>query len=186
MLEAKAHQQLKALLRQEGETRWPHHLTLSRLVARSLRRSDQTLVRLAPGSDPSWLLGLLVPLALHNSPVALVVSPALRQRLLTVELPRLQAVGLNLPCWEGATAPEAAPLWLLQHDALVAAWQSGQLEGRQLVVPEGELLQPLLRQALEVVIDTGHWEQLRRSLPCLLYTSPSPRDATLSRMPSSA
>ena len=24
------------------------------------------------------------------------------------------------------------------------------------------------------------------SLPCLLYTSPSPRDATLSRMPSSA
>ena len=25
-----------------------------------------------------------------------------------------------------------------------------------------------------------------RSLPCLLYTSPSPRDATLSRMPSSA
>ena len=27
---------------------------------------------------------------------------------------------------------------------------------------------------------------LSRSLPCLLYTSPSPRDATLSRMPSSA
>ena len=26
----------------------------------------------------------------------------------------------------------------------------------------------------------------RQSLPCLLYTSPSPRDATLSRMPSSA
>ena len=25
-----------------------------------------------------------------------------------------------------------------------------------------------------------------KSLPCLLYTSPSPRDATLSRMPSSA
>ena len=165
MLEAKAHQQLKALLRLEGDTRWPHHLTLSRLVARSLRRSDQTLVRLAPGSDPSWLLGLLVPLALNNSPVALVVSPALRQRLLTVELPRLQAVGLNLPCWEGTTAPESAPLWLLQHDALVAAWRSGQLADRQLVVPEGELLQPLLRQALEVVIETEHWEQLRRSLP---------------------
>jgi uncharacterized protein YqgC (DUF456 family) len=58
-LEAQAHQHLKALLRQEGETRWPHHLTLSRLVARSLRRADQTVVRLAPGSDPSWLLGLL-------------------------------------------------------------------------------------------------------------------------------
>ena len=28
--------------------------------------------------------------------------------------------------------------------------------------------------------------QLARLVPCLLYTSPSPRDATLSRMPSSA
>ena len=165
MLEARAHQQLKALLRQEGEARWPHHLTLSRLVARSLRRSDQTLVRLAPGSDPSWLLGLLVPLALHDSPVALLVSGALRQRLLQVELPRLEAVGLSLPCWEGSSAPTSARLWLLQHDQLVAAWRQGGLGERQLVVPEGELLEPLLRQALGVVIDTEHWEQLRRSLP---------------------
>ena len=44
MLEAQAHQHLKALLRQEGETRWPHHLTLSRLVARSLRRGGLLLV----------------------------------------------------------------------------------------------------------------------------------------------
>ena len=28
--------------------------------------------------------------------------------------------------------------------------------------------------------------QVMQSVPCLLYTSPSPRDATLSRMPSSA
>lgn len=166
MLEAKAHQQLKALLRQEGETRWPHHLTLSRLVARSLRRSDQTLVRLAPGSDPSWLLGLLVPLALHERPVALVLSAALRQRLLQVDLPRLQAVGLSLPCWEGLAAPpDAARLWLLSHDQLVQVWRQGLLGERQLVLPEGELLEPLLRQAQEVVIETEHWEQLRRSLP---------------------
>jgi ATP-dependent DNA helicase DinG len=165
MLEARAHQQLKHLLRQEGASRWPHHLTLSRLVARSLRRGDQTLVRLAPGSDPSWLLGLLVPLALHEGPVALLVSPALRQRLLLVELPRLEAVGLSLPCWEGESAPATARLWLVQHHELVAAWRSGGLADRQLVIPEGELLQPLLRQALGVVIDTPHWEQLRRSLP---------------------
>ena len=30
----------------------------------------------------------------------------------------------------------------------------------------------------------GAWDTVRRA--CLLYTSPSPRDATLSRMPSSA
>lgn len=165
MLEAQAHQHLKALLRQEGETRWPHHLTLSRLVARSLRRADQTVVRLAPGSDPSWLLGLLVPLALHDGPVALVVSQGLRQRLLQVELPRLEAVGLSLACWEGPAAPASARLWLLHPEQLVQAWRDGQLGDRQLLVPEGELLEPELRRALGVVIDTDHWEQLRRSLP---------------------
>ena len=165
MLEARAHHQLKALLRQAGEPRWPHHLTLSRLVARSLRRADQTLIRLAPGSDPSWLLGLLVPLALHPQRVAMVVSAAMRQRLLQVELPRLEAVGLNLACWEGAQPPPAGQLWLLQHDQLAQAWTGGALADHQLVVPEGELLEPLLREALAVVLDTGHWEQLRRSLP---------------------
>ena len=36
---------------------------------------------------------------------------------------------------------------------------------------------------------TGHYyttDKNKRTQPCLLYTSPSPRDATLSRMPSSA
>ena len=32
---------------------------------------------------------------------------------------------------------------------------------------------------IECILTDGHWG-------CLLYTSPSPRDATLSRMPSSA
>ena len=117
MLEALAHQQLKALLRLEGETRWPHHLTLSRLAARSLRRADQTLVRLAPGSDPSWLLALLVPISLTDTGLALVVSPGLRQRLLQVELPRLQAAGLALPCWEGPAAPPQARQWPLPRPA---------------------------------------------------------------------
>ena len=31
-----------------------------------------------------------------------------------------------------------------------------------------------------------HWDFLASTYACLLYTSPSPRDATLSRMPSSA
>ena len=89
MLEARAHHQLKALLAREGCDPWPHHLSLSRLVARSLRRSDHTFVRLAPGCDPSWWISLLVPLALSECPLALVVSDGTRQRLLQVELPRL-------------------------------------------------------------------------------------------------
>ena len=33
------------------------------------------------------------------------------------------------------------------------------------------------------IVDPAEWHYYQ---PCLLYTSPSPRDATLSRMPSSA
>jgi ATP-dependent DNA helicase DinG len=166
MLEARAHHQLKALLRQEGGDRWPHHLTLSRLVARSLRRGDQTLVRLVPGSDPGWLISLLVPLALSEAPLALVVSEPLRQHLLQVELPRLQAAGqgLALPCFEGEE-PGSARVWLLHHSQLLRAWQQGRLDARQVVIPEAELLDPLLRQALEIRLAPEHWDRLRRAHP---------------------
>lgn len=165
MLEANAHHQLKQLLRQEGATGWPHHLTLSRLVGRSLRRGDQTLIRLSPGCDPSWLMGLLVPLALSEAAVALVTSPALRQRLLQQELPRLKAVGLSLPCWEGSSAPASARLWLLSHRELVTAWRQNALGDRQVVIPEAEALEGGTREALGTVLETHHWDSLRRSVP---------------------
>ena len=172
MLEARAHQHLKALLQREGVERWPHHLTLSRLVARSLRRADHTLVRLAPGTAPSWWISLLVPLALSETPLALVVSPALRQRLLLVEWPRLRSAGLKLACWEGPGAPAGTRIWLLDHRELVVAWRSGELGERQLVIPEAETLEGALRQALEVELEPRHWDQLRRAQPsaesCLL------------------
>ncbi|KMM16428.1 helicase [Synechococcus sp. GFB01] len=170
MLEAQAHHQLKALLQREGGEPWPHHLTLSRLVARSLRRGDQTLVRLAPGSDPSWLIGLLVPLALSEARLALVVSDALRQRLLRVELPRLAAAGgsLSLSCLEAdfeRQEAQHARLWLLSHADLVGLWQHGRLGDRQLVIPEIEQLDESLRQALEIRLAPEHWEQLGRAHP---------------------
>lgn len=170
MLEAQAHHQLKALLQREGGEPWPHHLTLSRLVARSLRRGDQTLVRIAPGSDPSWLIGLLVPLALSEARLALVVSEALRQRLLQVELPRLAAAGggLSLSCLDADFEREEAQqarLWLLSHAELVRLWQHGRLGDRQLVIPEIEQLDEALRRALEIRLTPEHWDQLGRAHP---------------------
>ncbi len=167
MLEASAHRQLKQLLQREGQEAWPHHLTLSRLVGRSLRRGDHTLVRLAPGCDPGWWIGLLVPMALSETPLALVLSQPLRHRLLQVEWPRLQAVGLRLPCWEGPEAPDDAHLWLLDHRGLLEAWRAGRLGARQLVIPEAEDLETALRQAMGQAITPADWDSLRRAQPAL-------------------
>ena len=98
MLEALAHQQLKHLL-QRDRSAWPHHLTLSRLIARGLRRRDRALFQLAPGSQEHWWLGVLVPLCLQSERAVLVLEEAEQRRLLQVERPRLQAAGLGLACW---------------------------------------------------------------------------------------
>mgnify|MGYP003340753929 CR=1 FL=1 len=52
---------------------------------------------------------------------------------------RLQAAGLELPCWQGPAAPDSSRLWLLSHAELLEAWRQGQLGDRQLVIPETTL-----------------------------------------------
>ncbi len=75
MLEAQAHHKLKQLLALSGRRSWPHGLTLTRLVARSLRRGDHSLFPIHEGDPSEWLLSLLLPLLLSEEPVALVASP---------------------------------------------------------------------------------------------------------------
>ena len=50
----------------------------------------------------------------------------------------------------------------------------------------GAALEPMLRAAELVQARGADILDVNCGCPCLLYTSPSPRDATLSRMPSSA
>ena len=59
------------------------------------------------------------------------------------------------------------------------------------VIPEELILNNKNRENIPLIRDIihknkKHSRQIRREISCLLYTSPSPRDATLSRMPSSA
>jgi len=76
-----------------------------------------------------------------------------------------------------ATPQQAAADGLVKRDALLAAWVRdarqrtlevvADLSDEQLLGPQLRIVNPLL------------WD-------CLLYTSPSPRDLSTSRMPSSA
>ena len=87
MLEVHAHTQLKELLKRLPIT-WPHTLTLSRLVARSLRSGDSTSITLEDCSQDSWWLGLLIPLYLKSSGVILILSSSQRFHLLSVRVPK--------------------------------------------------------------------------------------------------
>ena len=54
------------------------------------------------------------------------------------------------------------------------------IAGERRVALAPDAVAKLVESGVEVVVETGAGNN------CLLYTSPSPRDATLSRMPSSA
>lgn len=164
MLESQSHQQLKVLLKQ-GDASWPHHLTLSRLVGRSLRRRDTTLLQLSPCSGSRWWLGLLVPLCLQPGAAALVVDASQRQHLLQRELPRLRQQGLRLACWQGSNPPPGDQLWLLDEAELLAAYRNNQLGERQLLVPDADLLSQRLRRCMSLQITSEDWERLRQSHP---------------------
>ncbi len=161
MLEAKSHIKLKQLLL-ESNPQWPHHLTFSRLVARSLRRKDQTFVQLdSTASQEEWWLGLLVPLSLQACGGVIVLSERMRSRLLKVELPRMRARGLALDCLEGSDPPPDNYLWLLDFEGLLQAHKQGFLKGKQLIVPEAEFLNDKLREVMAIEIKSIDWERLR-------------------------
>ena len=79
----------------------------------------------------------------------------------------------------------ALALWVLgsANSPLLGYWQDPEVaSGEQiLVLKNGEMLIGRIEQDANNLI-----VQVRQGSRCLLYTSPSPRDATLSRMPSSA
>ena len=78
---------------------------------------------------------------------------------------------------------------------ILAAGESSRMEnGNKLLLPINEI--PMITHVFNTVLIAGldpvvvvtgcDNELVTQAIPCLLYTSPSPRDATLSRMPSSA
>ena len=93
--------------------------------------------------------------------------------------------------------PEHYKKWMRKergqaYKDLVDKWKKSNPEGKD---PHGEVqawnkkaqfLNKFLEGAKEGSIDDFKKSQTVKRQVCLLYTSPSPRDATLSRMPSSA
>ncbi len=160
MLEVNAHNHLKNLY-QKNLSLWPHNLTLTRLIARSVRRRDNTLIQLSSDSQHYWWPGLLIPICLENNNIVVVLSAKLRRQIIEVELPKLQEIGLNLEYVEGIRrTPLENKICFLNHKNLLSAYENHALKNCQFIFPEAEFLSSELTESMSIKITPKDWEHL--------------------------
>tara|TARA_Y100001968_G_scaffold198319_1_gene181893 strand:- start:682 stop:2100 length:1419 start_codon:yes stop_codon:yes gene_type:complete len=143
---------------------WPHNLTLTRLVSRSLRRKDNTCIQLTSDSRNFWWPGLLIPLCLYNNNIVLILAERQRRQLFEVELPKLRSSQLFFDYVEGIDLiPSDKKIWVLRYQDLVLANEKGLLKNHQLIFPESEFMSNELRDSMSIKITSKDWEQLIES-----------------------
>ena len=121
MLEVNSHKHLKKYY-QNNVVLWPHNLTLTRLISRSLSRKDNTFIQLTSDSRNFWWPGLLIPICLHNNNIVLILSEKQRRQLFEVELPKLRSSRLVFDYTEGMElTPSDKKIWVLRYQDLIFA-----------------------------------------------------------------
>ena len=160
MLEVDSHKHLKKYY-QNNLVLWPHNLTLTRLIARSLSRKDNTFIELSSDSRNFWWPGLLIPLCLYNKNIILILSEKQRRQLFEVELPKLKTSGLVFDFVEGIEfVPSGKKIWVLKYQDLLFANEKGWLKNRQLIFPESEFMSHSFGESMSIKISPKDWEHL--------------------------
>jgi len=160
MLEANSHKHLKQYY-QNNLVLWPHNLTLTRLISRSLIRKDNTFIQLSSDSRNFWWPGLLIPLCLYDNNIVLILSEKQRRQLFDVELPKLKASRLVFDYVEGIELISSdKKICVLTYQDLLYVNEKDLLKNRQLVFPESEFMSTELRESMSIKITTKDWERL--------------------------
>ncbi|MGD1850707.1 MAG: hypothetical protein ACFCBU_08895, partial [Cyanophyceae cyanobacterium] len=179
MIDTDVHQQLRAFLRSRGELPWLHHLTMARLVARSLRVKRTAIVQVGSAAGTCrHRLSYLTPVLLAPESVVIVAMPDVQQRLIHIELPRLRqwldgrphAQRPIIQCQDRSTLPN-----LHNTDALVltspSQWLDSALSdhcpfrGITTIIDGADDLEHWARQILTVEIQPSHWQGLMLAYP---------------------
>jgi ATP-dependent DNA helicase DinG len=173
VIEVEVHQQLKALLREQGGNTWPHHLTMARLVARALRLERSTLMQVS--STAAYLgqhrLSYLAALLLWSDPVILVASPAVQHSLCHRELPLLRDwLNVDKPVCAVQTWPDpdfsGIALFSPQDWLQNRLHSSGALPlGVPVVVDGAEQLEDWTRTHLTQTLLSQDWDMLPWTYP---------------------
>ncbi|WP_269623750.1 helicase [Prochlorococcus marinus] len=165
MLEVNSHKHLKKYY-QNNLALWPHNLTLTRLISRSLSRKDNTYIQLSSDSKDFWWPGLLIPLCLHNNNIVLILSERQYRLLFEVELPKLRSSRLGFDYVEGIELiPSDKKIWVLTYQDLICAHDKDLLKNRQLIFPESEFILSEIRESMSIQVTPKDWEDLIASHP---------------------
>lgn len=173
MIEVEVHQQLRALLREQGGTNWPHQLTVARLVARALRLQRSTLMQVSSTAafQGQYRLSYLASLLLWPGSVVLVATPDVQQALCHIELPRLRDwLHFSKPVYHGTDCLKAGlsgiilltpQEWLAYHLNSTNSFPSE----IPLVIDGAENLDRWTRTHLTEAITPADWDQLLWTCP---------------------
>lgn len=173
MIEVEVHQQLRAFLRQQGESYWPHHLTMARLVARALRLGRSALIQTSAfsGYHERYRLSYLVPVLMWQEPVILVAPEFVQQRLLMVEIPQLrQWIQTAKPIQASDRFPSSDFRGLLLVTPEVWLRDRLQQEGRfpnciPTIIDGADDLETWAREQLTSQIQPADWDALMLACP---------------------
>jgi ATP-dependent DNA helicase DinG len=89
LLEATVHSSLLAYLREQDGSSWQHHLTMARMIARTLRLQRSAVIQTG-NTIARYSLSYLTPALLTDLPILLVAPLEEQERLLKIEIPQLQ------------------------------------------------------------------------------------------------
>ncbi len=174
MIEAEVHLSLHNFLRsQAGFPSWPHHLTMARLVARALRLGRSALIQVGAvcGYQGRYRTSFLASALMWHEPVIIVTPEAVQQRLLRVEIPRLQQwLPANKPIRTGETwpGPEFRGLLLTSPEAWLQDALTNNTSfppGIPTIIDGVDDLENWVRHQLTLNIQPHHWDQLMLACP---------------------
>jgi ATP-dependent DNA helicase DinG len=173
-IEARVHSSLLTFLRDRGEPYWQHHLTMARLVARSLRLGRSLLLQTGC-TTKTYGFSYLSSALLWENAVILVTPPVLQQKLLHDYIPQLlqgleiekeilvsdrfpasQFKGLLL------TSPQS---WLRDRLSLDETRESHFPEGIMTLIDPADDWENWTRKELTVQICPEDWQHLIHNCP---------------------
>ena len=156
MLEVTSHNKLKSLLKEFPSTL--ENLTLSRLIGRSLRKKEKTLIQLDVNTQNIWWPSLLIPLYLVKGEKVLALSNEQREHLIKIEIPRLKKYGFNIKLWEEKYPPIKGKLWVLNYNEILDLFYKKNLNSTQIIFPGAENLNYNLRKEISLQFSPSDWE----------------------------